>query len=225
MKYITYALASCSIVVLIVFVLLTIDTKAAREVELKDALPTAVESAMEATAMKGSYAYADRNAFIADFTALLLEQINASEKGDPNLNVKVDIAGADEKKHLISVHVEALYTQPDGKKGRCEVERTAILETEHQRKVYTVSYYYYNPELYTADEKKSWTNSDGSIRLEPVYCSYDVVEGETIPVPSLPSDVYYKGKQTELSGWIDMESNTTLEEGTKAGGNRTFVAH
>lgn len=224
MKYITYALSSCAIIVLIIFVLLSIDTKAAREVELEDALVAAVESAMDATAMKGNYSYADRKAYIADFTAVLLEQINASDNGDENLVVRVDVAGADEKKHLLSVHVEADYTMPNGKPAKCEVERTAILESERQKEVYTISYYYYNPALYTAGEQKEWTGSKGDIRLESKYCSYDVVEGEKIPVPSLPKDVYYKGKKKTFKSWLNMETNSTLDKKQKANQNMSFVA-
>lgn len=123
MKQIIFGVAAGMILVLFLGIIISVHGRTLRKNETEQSLEAAIHSVMEQLAEERSYAFSDREEWIADFLEALLIQINSDSE------VEVSILKADEKKGLLSVEVVETYRHPNGEEGKVSVRRTMILDT------------------------------------------------------------------------------------------------
>ena len=188
MKHVIYGVLSIVLIVLVVVSLVTVAGRHTREAEMQQALRQAVEESADQVLMQGKYTMDSKEELVADFTSLLVERLRTK---DANRKLKVDIAGVDEKKGLLSVHVEESYTHPNGRKGTLETEATMVLEQEEKKPMYQVDYRIPAELLELA--------KDAGTSLPGEYKTYLLEEGELFKTPSNPPD--FGGKR--FVAWSD----------------------
>lgn len=210
MKHIVFGLSAAVLIVVMLMTSVTIEGAAIRNREMKSALHAAMEEAVHSALAKEAYSLDDDELLVADMTALLLEQLNAE---DDRLRLSIDIAGADAKKGLLSVHVKEEFSYPNGRTGTVEDEATIILEQEIPKQEYSVVFLL--PEE-VADE----------LMLPQEIRRYGIEEQRNCKVPDTPSIL--TGRGMCVVSWTDVETNASytpeqLRE-TEVTGDRTFVA-
>ncbi len=177
MKHVIYGVLSIVLIVLVVVSLVTVAGRHTREAEMQQALRQAVEESADQVLMQGKYTMDSKEELVADFTSLLVERLRTK---DANRKLKVDFAGVDEKKGLLSVHVEETYTHPNGRRGTLETEATMVLEQEEKKPLYQVDYRLPAELLALA--------SEADIAIPSEYKTYLLEEGELLQAPSNPPD-------------------------------------
>lgn len=160
---------------IILMIVMTIDGRSNRSMELQSNLPSAVEETVEIMAVNQKYSINNPNEYLADFVE------NLSVLLDSNSGIKVEILNTDKEKGLLSIRVMEEFEHPNGKAGMVECERTVVLNKleEPGTETYTVRF------LLAPDAEKS-------------YKSYRVLAGDTVPVPAEPES----GLST-FTGWAD----------------------
>lgn len=149
MKYIVSALMTITVVVLIAFAILTINVRQQREVEVSEALEHSVKEALcnmtqdRRNEIFGEVEEDYQKAVIANFCELLIGEIEAGTKNasDDNLNLKVEVAGVDYDKGLLSVRVTEGFSYPLFGRGNVSVSATAVVDTDYDKTVNTVTFY------------------------------------------------------------------------------------
>ena len=121
MKQVVFGVAAGMMVMILLGVMITVHGRTLRENEAEKSLEHAMHTAMEQL-KNGTYAFADREEFVADFLEALLVQINSDS------DIDVHILHADEKKGLLSVEVAEHYRHPNGGEGAVSVRRTILLD-------------------------------------------------------------------------------------------------
>ena len=218
MKQAMWGIGVLAIIVLGLVALITNHGRDIRESEMEKSLSAAVDAAVEQMSMEGKYTIADDKELIADFSSLLVEQLNVSgtkeqmdrdgntvsaANPDKNLALTVDIAGVDAKHGLLSVHVTEEFTHPNGKIGKIETTGTIVLEQEEGRKVYEISY------LIPEEERKQALDLGQAI--PSVYKRYIQEEGEAIRAPKNPPNIGNK----RFVAWVDADGATYTSEQLK----------
>ena len=137
MKNVIVMMISAILGVLTLMVVMTMNGRTNRSMELQSSLPSVVESTLENMAVSKKYAINDRNEFLADMVEALTVSLDAAS------DIKVDVLECDMEKGLLSVRVTAEYLHPNGKTGTVTCERTAILEKMPQEETiqHTVCFY------------------------------------------------------------------------------------
>ena len=190
MKHIIRGFVGIVLIAVITLAYISIQNRNVKESEMDSSLTAAVDSAVEQMSMRGKYTIDDEEELVADFMALLVEQLNVSgtdeqtsadgthiEKtdADQNLKLKVDVAGVDAKKGFLSVHVTEEFTHPNGKIGKYETDATIALEQEENKAVYQIDYVIpenirveaYNNDVFIAGEYKSYLLEEGELMKTP----------------------------------------------------------
>lgn len=193
MKHVIYGVLSIVLIVLVVVSLVTVAGRHTREQELKQALRQAVEESVDQVFIQGKYKLDSKEELVADFTSLLVERLHTKDAGQ---KLRVDIAGVDEQKGLLSVHVEEAYTHPNGRKGVVETETTIALEQEIRKAVYEI--HYVIPQEICKAAQKSGTP------LPTEYRSFILEEGCSMKAPLNPPGI---GNKKFLS-WADENGRT-----------------
>lgn len=137
MKNVIVMMVSAILGVLTLMVVMTVNGRTNRSMELESSLPSAVESTLENMAVSKKYSINDRNEFLADMVEALTVSLDAAS------DIKIDVLGCDMEKGLLSVKVTAEYLHPNGKTGSVTCERSAILEKISEEEIvqHTVSFY------------------------------------------------------------------------------------
>lgn len=197
MKQIMYGIILGIITILSIFLVVSIEGQTTRKNEIENALPNAVERSLEATYQTGAYTITDNEEFIADFTQNLLNDVNtgdtnkngvldANEKFDDTLKIKVDVKGVDYKKGLLSIKVTETYTSLNGKEKKAEYITTAILDKPEEKEIYTLKFTRPDGTLYK--EFKYTKAKDETQKLEKFepekYCYTYKISGEEVVIYS-----------------------------------------
>lgn len=149
MKYIVSALMTTAVVLFIVFAILTINVRQQREVEVSEALEHSVKEALCSITQDKKYEiYGEeeedfQKAVIANFCELLVSEVEAGTKtaSDENLNLKVEVAGVDYDKGLLSVRVTEGFSYPLFGRGNVSVSSTAVVDTTYDKTVNSVTFF------------------------------------------------------------------------------------
>lgn len=105
--------------VLTLLIVMTINGRMNRSMELQSNLSSVVEETVENLAKSNKYA--DQNEFLAD----LVESV--SDLWDSKSDIMVDILESDREKGLLAVKVTASFYHPNGKIGTVKCEKNVIL--------------------------------------------------------------------------------------------------
>ena len=177
MKHVMFGACGVLLIVLTVICWIAIAGRSSRELEQQQALNAAVADTMEQLNMQGKYSLDSPEELVADVTSMLVERLHVKDK---NLKLNLDIAGADAKKGLLSIHVTEEFTHPNGKIGKYETTATVVLEQEEGKKIYQISYTIPMANCVEA------TNGDQALPTE--YKSYVQQAGEQVKAPGNPPD-------------------------------------
>lgn len=201
MKHVIYGAISIVMVVLTLVLMATVAGRHTREQEMQQALRQAVEASVDQAMMQGKYTLNSKEELVADFTSLLVERLRIK---DPNLHLKVDIAGVDEVRGLLSVHVTEEYTHPNGRMGMAETSATVVFEQEKKRELYRVDYII--PENVCGEARAN------NVYIPKEYKSYLCEEGETVNAPLNPPNYGTK----HFAAWADADGATYTAETLKS---------
>lgn len=146
--------------VLVLMMVMTVNGRMNRSMELKSSLPSVVEETIENMTQNPKYDINNTSEFVADLSENLSMTIDAVS------NVTVDVLKCEKDKGLLFIKVTLDYQHPNGKTGTVACERLAIFDRviQKEKNTYRVSFY---------------IGSD-------LYKEYVVLEGTTIPVPVSP---------------------------------------
>lgn len=216
MKHVMRGFVGIVLIVVITLAYLTIQNRNVKESEMESSLTAAVDGAVEQMSMQGKYTVDEADELVADFTALLVEQLNVSgteeqttedgthiEKADAdeNFKIKVDVAGIDAKKGFLAVHITEEFTHPNGKIGKYETDAALVLEQEENKAVHQIAYVI--PENIRVEAQNA------NVAIPGEYKTYLLEEGELFKTPSNPPD--FGGKH--FVAWSDEDGaiHTTAE--------------
>lgn len=194
MKQVMYGIILGVITILSILLVVSIEGQTTRKNEIENALPNAVERSLEATYKAGAYSIDDNEEFIADFTQNLLNDINTGDENnngvldsdesfDETLKIKVDVAGIDYKKGLLSIKVTETYTSLNGKEKKAEYEATAVLDRPEEKEICTLRFVKPDGSLikelkYTKSKKTAQTLAEFTPEK---YCyTYTIAGQETV---------------------------------------------
>lgn len=180
MKNMIMIIVSAILGVLALMIVMTINGRMNRSMELKSSLSSAVEETVENMARWGNYKISNVNEYIADFTASLSDSLDADS------GIAVEVEQADMEKGLLSLHVTGTFLHPNGKTGTVECDRTVIFNTtgETEGAVYTVRFYLTKTEMDAG---------------ETCYKECQVREGDVLTAPANPQKT---GER--FAGWRDV---------------------
>ncbi len=161
MKNMIMLLVSAVLGVLTMLIVMTVDGRSNRSMELKSNLSSAVEETVEIMST-GKYDISNTNAFLADFTQ------NLSGILDSDADITVKILNVDKEKGMLGVRVTAAFVHPNGKPGTVGYERNVVLNKREETEVqtYTVQFY---------------------LQPDKIYKTYSLCEGDSIHVPENPT--------------------------------------
>lgn len=178
MKNAAIIISSIILGVLALAIVMTIGGRTERDMELNDNLSSIVEETVDMLLAEKSYDICDRNEFVAD----MIE--NLSYVLDSESDITVNIEQADDEKGIMSVKVIVTYNHPNGEVGTVEAVRTVIFNKldETEKNVCEVKFY---------------TAVEGELQC---YKKYEVLEGDTIPVPMNPVSA-----EATFTAWVDSD--------------------
>lgn len=122
MKKIILCLSFFSIVVAVLSIIFSLDSKSLRQQEVKESLRSSLSSTANAIFEKKDYTVANKEEFLADFMQGMLLQIESDSE------VTLNILDCDEQKGIISVEAIEKFKYPNGKTGTVSAVNTVILE-------------------------------------------------------------------------------------------------
>lgn len=122
MKKIILCLSFFSIVVAVLSIIFSIDSKSLRQQEVKESLRSSLSSTANAVLKNKNYTVANKDEFIADFLQGMLVQIESDSE------LTLNILDCDEQKGIISVEAIEKFKYPNGKTGTVSAVNTVILE-------------------------------------------------------------------------------------------------
>ena len=177
MKNIVMIIISAILGALTLLMVMSIEGRNSRNMELKMNFSSAAEKTVEILMSDPKYSMENVDQFVADFTQSMAAAF------DSNAAVVVEVMNADREKGLLSLKITGEFTHPNGRKGTVQDERTVIFRQnpEGEEKHYTVSFYV----------------SDASGQSE-CYKLYEIEEGAIATEPSRPMQ---EGKT--FAGWVD----------------------
>lgn len=177
MKNIVTMVVSMLLGAVTLLIVMVVNGRMNRSMELKSNLPSAVEETVEILADQ-KYSIGNANEYLADFVENLARIL------DSDCDLKVEIISKDTEKGLLSVRVTEEFLHPNGKNGTVECERTVILNKLYEPE----------PEIYTV---RFFVNKS-DIGVVECYKSIQVLEGDMITAPAAPQ---VEGKT--FAGWKD----------------------
>lgn len=160
--------------VLVLMMILTINGRMNRSMEIKSNLSSAIEGATEELKLEKSYNIENADQYLADFTEAISVAI------DSDGEIRTEIMNVDKEKGLLSIRVTETFTHPNGKEGTVSEDRTVILNcvSEEESETYTVKFY----------------AAQGEVRA---YKKYTVIKGDVISLPVNPMKV-----GMTFGGWV-----------------------
>lgn len=178
MKNIVMIMVTTIMGVLTLMIVMTVEGRTNRSMELKSNLSSAAEETVEIMAVDEKYTIHDANEYIADFTENLAALL------DSDSGIRVEVLNKDVDRDLLSIRVTEEFHHPNGNAGKVKWERTVFLNRLEEEKVetYTVHFYLGN-------------QTTGS---NTVYKICRVREGDTISVPGSPAST-----DGIFVGWVD----------------------
>ena len=163
---------------LVLMIVMTINGRMNRSMEITSNLSSVVEETMENLVSNPKYSIQNTNEFVADLAETLSIAIDAES------DITVDILQCDKEKGLLSVKVTLSYVHPNGNLGTVECEKLAIFNRSLEDEVeqYRVTFYV------GSDIYKEYVVTEGTIITAPVFTSlsegvfYRWVDGNAVPV-------------------------------------------
>lgn len=146
--------------VLVLMIVMTVNGRMNRSMEIKSNLPSVVESAVENLSLDPKYTVENTSTFVADLTEYLSVTVDAVS------DVKVDVLKVDKEKDVLSIRVTLNYKHPNGNKGTVSHETLAFL----------------NKMLQDEEEQHHVTFYIGS----DIHKEYTVLEGTVLSLPQDP---------------------------------------
>lgn len=122
---------------LMLMIVMSMEGRNNRNMELKMNLPSVVEATIENMMLDKKYNINNYNEFLADFVS------NMSVNLDTDSDIMVKVLKADKEKGLLAIKVIEEYSHPNGNRGTVECERTVILNKlpEATEETYTVKFF------------------------------------------------------------------------------------
>lgn len=179
MKKIILCLSFFSIVVAVLSIIFSLDSKSLRQQEVKESLRSSLSSTANAIFEKKDYTVANKEEFLADFMQGMLLQIESDSE------VTLNILDCDEQKGIISVEAIEKFKYPNGKTGTVSAVNTVILERKetsqavNDQQTFILTY--------------SLPGENGN----KTYKKFNIVKNEGIIIPK---DPYQDGKT--FKGWF-----------------------
>ena len=154
--------------------ILTINGRTNRSMEIKSNLSSAIEGAVEELKLEKSYDIENVDQYLADFTEAMSMAI------DSDGEIQTEIMNVEKDRGLLSIRVTETFTHPNGKEGTVSEERTVILNcvSEEESETYTVKFYVAQGE-------------------QRAYKKYTVVKGDVISLPVNPTR-----EGMTFGGWV-----------------------
>lgn len=158
MRNVIVLISTTAIGILVLFIVMTINGRMVRSMELSSNLSSVVEETLENMTLNPKYNIQNTNAFIADFVETLSMSIDA------NSDVAVDILQCDKERGILSVRVMSSYVHPNGDSGTISCEKHVILDKlpEIKGNQYRVVFYV-GSEIY-----KEYVLTEGAVLAAPV---------------------------------------------------------
>lgn len=177
MKNISMVVVCAFLGVLTLLMVMTVQGRSSRSMELKTNFSSAAEETVAALAADPAYGTDNADQFVADFTQGMVEAL------DSNMAVSAEVMNVNRERGLLSLRITGEFKHPNGKPGTVQDERTVVFNRtdEPEPQVYTVGFY--------------MTDAQGQTET---YKEYRVPEGEKIPEPS---DPVQSGRT--FAGWTD----------------------
>ena len=162
--------------VMVLMIVMTINGRMNRSMELKSNLSSVVEETIENMVLNPKYSIQNTNEFVADLIETLVLTLDAVS------DVRVDILQCDKERGILSVKVTLSYLHPNGDPGTIMCERLAIFnkmirkEQEHYHVRFCIGFDIYKeyiilngtalppPQtpILTEGTFLGWVNTDGS---------------------------------------------------------------
>lgn len=144
--------------VIALMIVMTINGRMNRSIELKSNLSSVVEETIENLILNRQYSIHNTNEFLADLTENLVLTVDAVS------DVRIDILECDKDRGLLSVKVTFSYVHPNGKPGSITCEKTVILnKLIREDMTWCRVTFYVGPELY-----KEYIVLEGTILAGPL---------------------------------------------------------
>jgi len=120
MKNIILMISGTIIGVLTLIIVMSIDGRMNRSMELESSLSSVLEETVENVFLKKKYEINDSNEFLADLVSELSVLLDA------NSDITVSVLQCDKEKGILVVKVTATFMHPNGEKGAVSCERSVI---------------------------------------------------------------------------------------------------
>ena len=173
MKNIILMISGTIIGVLTLMIVMSVEGRMNRSMELQSSLSSAVEETVENALLKKKYSINNTNEFLADLVSELSVLL------DTKSDITVDVLQCDKEKGILAVKVTASFLHPNGKPGTVTCERNVILNKLQESEELE----YYKIQFFVGDV---------------VYKAYDVLENDLIAEPVAPSSA-----DSTFYGWVD----------------------
>lgn len=214
MKTIIFGLSAAGILIFVIIAFLAIEGRTDREHELDTALRDSMQQVLEERELKNGKIVYDDQALEQALKDRVIKQITGNDdtsegavsvKDDDQLKIEVDVAAADCEKGMLSAVAREWYTHPNGKKGYCQAQATAILESEAEKDTCTVIYKL--PWQASRDLNLPYIAGEDS-----TYARYVIEAGKEEKQPADPPDIDYginAGKR--FTGWEKISADTRTD--------------
>lgn len=180
MKNMSTIIVSVTLGTLILLLIMTLEGRANRSVELKSNFSSVIEETLEILTVNPKYRIDNTDEFVADFVQ------NLSEVVESDADISVQIMNIDKEKGVLSIRVIEEFQHPNGKNGTVKCDRTVILNRSEQEDenepIHTVSFYL----------KK------GDVGTDRAYKVYRIPDGKVLSVPAAPTSA-----EGMFAGWLD----------------------
>ncbi len=124
MKTVVIAITGIFCILSVVMIQSSINSKSARETELRDSLSAAISQTMREVMEKGRYGVTNEKEFVAAFLQSFLIKINS------DTDIKVKIISLDLEEGLLDVEVEAAYEDMKQAEKMLTLRRTVVYDSE-----------------------------------------------------------------------------------------------
>lgn len=184
MKNIIFGIASFLVCLLLILCIYTVQGKDTRKTEAYESLEASLKTAGEQVKEE---TYDSDDELKAAFIEYVLAQTDSTS------DVQLTVLKADCKKGIISAEIVTTYTHPNGEEGTVSCKKTMIFdkkeETEETAKNYQINFY-----------------NSSEIKVENLYKSYTLKEGEALKEPVIPKD----SKNRVFVEWKDAATNENV---------------
>ena len=184
MKHIATGVVIVVLIILFLTAGMTITIRQEKEAEVSESLKESIKETIENSMNMRQYDVRNNDEFLADFCQALLDdiQMGSGSESDPNLKIKVDVAGVDYEKGFLSLKVTETFSYPLYGTGETSCNYTVIYDKTHEKEFVTTTYQF-------EDER--------------IYRVYKLQEGDAFIYPSI--DPEYLGQK--FIGWKDAKGN------------------